>query len=438
MFVFKKALPRRTVLRGLGATVALPLLEAMVPAMTASAKTVANPPKRFGAVFVPLGERPGFWKPETVGSDFEFTPILAPIEKFREHVTVISELCDPIDGHAVTVSAWLSGTVPKKTFAEDVYSGETVDQVIARRIGQETPLPSLELATEDFTGYIGGCDTQYSCAYMNTISWSSATTPVPMEINPRVVFERMFGRPGTAAQRQQRMRTDKSILDSLVDDVKELGHELGARDLGRLNEYLDHVREIERRIQMSENAGASSLANMDAPFGIPESWEEHARLMFELAALAYEADITRVASFMMAKDASMISYTNLGISEPHHSMTHHLELTENIENLVKINTYHMTLFAEFIERLSSTPDGDGSLLDHSLILFGSGMSEANIHSRLDIPTLLIGGHSAGFKGNRHVQTAPETPFANCLLTLANIYGCERESFGTLSTGELTL
>jgi hypothetical protein len=438
MFISKKALARRTVLRGLGASVALPFLEAMVPAMTAHAQTAANPPKRFGAVFVPLGERPGFFKPDTVGADFKFTPILKPLEKFRDHVTVISEMCDPIDGHAVTVSAWLSGAEPKKTFAEDVYSGETLDQVIARQIGQETPLPSLELATEDFTGYIGGCDTQYSCAYMNTISWSSATTPAPMEINPRVVFERMFGRPGTAAQRQQRMQTDKSILDSLAEDVQDLGHGLGARDRSRLSEYLDHVREIERRIELSEKAGASSLQEVDAPFGIPESWEEHARLMFELAALAYEADITRVMSYMMAKDASMISYTNLGISEPHHSMTHHLELTENIQNLVKINTYHMMLFAEFVERLSKTPDGDGSLLDHSLILFGSGMSEANIHSRLDIPTLLVGGHSVGFKGNRHVKTAPETPFANCLLTLANIYGCERESFGTLSTGELSI
>ena len=193
-----------------------------------------------------------------------------------------------------TVSAWLSGALPKKTFAEDVYNGETVDQVIARKIGQETPLPSLELATEDFTGYIGGCDTQYSCAYMNTISWSSATTPVPMEINPRVVFERLFGRPGTAAQRQQRMQTDKSILDSLSDDVKDLERDLGTRDLGRLHEYLDHVREVERRIQLSEKAGAKSLQEVDAPFGIPEAWEEHARLMFELAALAYQADITRV------------------------------------------------------------------------------------------------------------------------------------------------
>jgi hypothetical protein len=421
-----------------GATLAGPLLDAMVPALTPTVKPAATPPTRFGAVFVPHGERPGFWTPATVGADFEFTPILKPIEKFREHVTVVSELCDPLDGHATTVSAWLSGALPKKTFAEDVYSGETVDQVIARRIGQETPLPSLELATEDFTGYIGGCDTQYSCAYMNTISWSSATTPVPMEINPRVVFERLFGRPGTATQRQQRKQTDKSILDSLADDVKDLERGLGARDLGRLQEYLTHVREVERRIEMSERAGANSVLEVDAPFGIPESWEEHARLMFELAALAYQADVTRVSSFMMAKDASMISYTNLGVSEPLHSTTHHLELPESGPNLVKFITYHMSLVAEFLDRLSSTPDGDGSLLDHSLILFGSGMSEANTHSRLNIPTLLVGGGSVGFKGNRHVQTAPETPFANCLLSLANIYGCELDKFGTLSTGEVSL
>jgi hypothetical protein len=438
MFISKKALPRRTVLRGLGATLALPLLDAMVPAMTASAQTAANPPRRFGAVFVPLGERPGFWTPATVGANFEFTPILKPLEKFRKQVTVVSELCDPLDGHATTVSAWLSGALPKKTFAEDVYNGETVDQVIARKIGRETPLPSLELATEDFTGYIGGCDTQYSCAYMNTISWSSATTPVPMEINPRVVFERLFGRPGTAAQRKQRMQTDKSILDSLTADVKDLERGLGARDLGRLHEYLEHLREVERRIELSEKSGAKSLQDVDAPFGIPEAWEEHARLMFELAALAYQADITRVLSYMMAKDASMISYTNLGISEPHHSTTHHLELPESVPNLVKINTYHMSLFAEFIERLSTTPDGDGSVLDHSLILFGSGMSEANTHSRLNIPTLLVGGSSVGFKGNRHIQTGTETPFANCLLSLANVYGCDLDRFGTLSTGELSL
>jgi hypothetical protein len=273
---------------------------------------------------------------------------------------------------------------------------------------------------------------------MNTISWSSATSPVPMEINPRVVFERLFGRPGTSAQRLQRMQTDKSILDSLSDDVKELERGLGTRDLGRLHEYLDRVREVERRIQLSEQTQANSVLTVDAPLGIPETWEEHAILMYDLAALAFQADITRVLSYMKAKDASMISYTNLGVSEPHHSTTHHLDLPESIPNLVKINTYHMSLFAKFVERLSTTPDGDGSLLDHSLILFGSGMSEANIHSRLNIPTLLVGGRAVGFKGNRHIQTAPETPFANCLLALANMFGCELDKFGTQSTGELAL
>ena len=438
MFIFKTALPRRTVLRGMGAALALPLLEAMVPAMTATAQTAANPPKRFGAVFVPLGERPGFWTPATVGLEFRVhanseagREVPRPRDRRVGVVRPARRTCD--DG---------VGVAERRDPEEDVRrgrlqrrNGRSGDR---RKIGQETPLPSLELATEDFTGYIGGCDTRYSCAYMNTISWSSATTPVPMEINPRVVFERLFGRPGTAAQRQQRRQTDKSILDSLADDVKDLERGLGARDQGRLSDYLNHVREVERRIQMSEKAGANTLLEVDAPFGIPESFEEHARLMFELAALAYQADITRVTSYMMAKDASMISYTNLGISEPHHSTTHHLELPESIPNLVKINTYHMTLFSEFIEKLSSTPDGDGSLLDHSLILFGSGMSEANIHSRLNIPTLLVGGRGVGFKGNRHIKTAAETPFANCLLTLANTYGCDLERFGTLSTGELSL
>jgi hypothetical protein len=224
MFITKLSLPRRTFLRGMGVTLALPLLESMVPALTAMAKTAAapDPTRRFGAIFVPLGERPGFWTPKTVGADFEFMPILKPIEKFRDHVTMVSELCDPLDGHATTVAAWLSGTIPKRTIAEDVHNGITIDQVIAKQIGQETVFPSLELATEDFTGYIGGCDTQYACAYMNTLSWASPTQPLPMEINPRVTFERMFGRAGTAAQRLARMQNDKSILDSVQQDVKDL------------------------------------------------------------------------------------------------------------------------------------------------------------------------------------------------------------------------
>ena len=437
MFITKKGLSRRTVLRGVGATLALPLLDAMVPAMTPVVRTAANPAKRLGIVFFPLGWREGHWIPPTIGPDFEFTPILKPLEGLREHVTLVTQLDNPLDGHAATVAPWLSGAIPKKTFAEDVYSGETVDQVIARKVGQETPLPSLELATEDFTGYVGGCDTQYSCQYMNTISWSSATTPVPMEINPRVVFERMFGRPGTREQRLRRMERDKSILDSLTDDVNELRNGLGARDTTRLNEYLEHVREVERRIQVAEKKAETSIT-ADAPVGIPEAWEEHARLMYELMALAYAADITRVVTFMKAKDASMLSYTNLGIAEPHHGMTHNLGVPGNPENLVKIHTFHVSLFAEFLERMKGTPDGDGTLLDHTLILYGSGMSEASVHSRLSIPTLLAGGALLGLKGNRHVQAPKNTPFANMLLTLANKFDCNLESFGTLSKGTVEL
>jgi hypothetical protein len=258
-----------------------------------------------------------------------------------------------------------------------------------------------------------------------------------MEINPRVVFERMFGRPGTREQRLRRMERDKSILDSLTDDVTELRSGLGARDTTRLNEYLEHVREVERRIQVAEKKAETSIT-ADAPVGIPEEWEEHARLMYELMALAYAADITRVVTFMKAKDASMLSYTNLGIAEPHHGMTHNLQVPGNPENLVKIHAFHVSLFAEFVERMKSTPDGDGTLLDHTLILYGSGMSEASVHSRLSIPTLLVGGGLFGLKGNRHVQAPKNTPFANMLLTLANKFDCNLESFGTLSKGTVEL
>src|ERR1041384_1300983 len=264
MFASKRFISRRTVLRGMGAAISLPFLEAMVPALTPTARTAANPLKRFGAVFVPLGERPGYWTPTKVGADFEFTPILKSLEPFRKSITVVSELCDPLDGHAVTVAAWLSGSVPFRTIAENVHAGTTVDQVIASKIGQDTPLPSLDLATEDFTGWIGGCDTASSCAYMNTISWKTPTTPLPMEINPRIVFERMFGRPGTRAQRLERMHEDRSILDSVREDVADLQKRIGSKDRARLNEYLDHVREIEQRIQKAEKQAANKVTVPDA------------------------------------------------------------------------------------------------------------------------------------------------------------------------------
>jgi hypothetical protein len=438
MFITKKHLSRRTILRGMGATLALPFLDAMTPALIPSARAAANPKqRRFGVAMVPLGERPGYWTPRTVGANFEFSPILKPIEGFRNHITVVSNLCNPLDGHAVSVGAWLTGAVPKRTIAEDVLAGTSIDQIIARQIGQETVYPSMELATEDFTGYIGGCDPAYSCAYMNTISWRTPTTPLPMEINPRIVFERMFGRPGTSAQRLQRMARDRSILDSIKADVTDLESGLGARDRARLSDYLENVREIERRIQRSEKQATTEVKVPDAPIGIPESFEEHALLQFDLLALALEADITRVFTYMISRDASQRVYPNLGLTEPHHSMSHHGGNEEKIANLVKLNTYHIALFAKFLEKLRSTPDGDGSLLDHSLILWGSGMSESNTHSRLDIPTMFVGGGAGLLKGNRHVQAPPQTPFSNVLLDVAVKFGAESDKYG-ISTGRLEI
>ena len=431
MFITKKALSRRTILRGMGATLALPFLEAMSPALVRA----AAPVRRFGAVFVPLGERPGFWDPKMVGAGLELAPIMKPLDAYRSHMTVVSQLCDPLDGHATTVAAWLSGAVPKRTLAEDVHAGVTVDQVIADQIGQDTPMRSLELATEDFTGWIGGCDPSYSCAYMNTISWKNATTSMPMEINPRIVFERMFGRPGTSAQRQARMATDRSILDSLLEELGGLSNGLNGRDRGRLNDYLENVREIEQRIQRAEKQSATSVEVPDAPVGIPEEFEEHAALMYDLMALAYEADITRVVTYMKSRDASQRVYPKIGVTEPHHAMSHHGNNPEKMANLVKVNTHHVSLFATFVQKLASTPDGEGTLLDHSLILYGSGMSESDTHSRLNIPTLLVGKGAGLVKGNNHIVAPKETPMANFLLDLANKFGNESNSFG-ISTGRL--
>jgi hypothetical protein len=434
MFITKKHLSRRAVLRGMGATLALPFLSAMSPALIPTAKTAANPrQRRFGVAMVPLGERPGYWNPKKVGSDFDFSPILKPLEPFRNHITVVSNLCNPLDGHAVSVGAWLTGAVPKRTIAEDVLAGTSIDQVVATQIGQETVFPSMELATEDFTGYIGGCDPAYSCAYMNTLSWRNPTTPLPMEINPRIVFERMFGRPGTAAQRLERMAKDRSILDSIKADVADLENGLGKRDRVRLSDYLENVREIERRIQRAEKQATTEVKVPDAPIGVPESFEEHAMLQFDLLALAFEADITRVFTYMISRDASQRVYPNLGLSEPHHSMSHHGGNEEKIANLVKVNTYHISLFGKFLDKLRSTKDGDGTLLDNSLIMWGSGMSESNTHSRLDIPTMFVGGGAGLMKGNRHIQAAPQTPFSNVLLDLAQKFGAQSDKYG-ISTG----
>ena len=433
-FLTGKRVSRRQILRGVGAGLALPLLDAMVPAGRAFAQEIVAP-KRFGAVFIPHGERPGFWNPATVGAGFEPSVILQPLKPHLRELTVVSQLANPISGHGVTVASWLSGTVPKRTVAEDVRAGKTIDQVIADKIGTDTVFKSVEAATEDFTGYIGGCDPGYACAYFNTLAWRSETEPLPMEINPRNLFERLFGRPGTAAQRLERMRTGRSILDSVEEDLARLQRDVGAQDRARLDDYLDHVRETEEQIARAELKAGGDTHIPDAPVGIPDSFAKHVELQFELIALAYEADLTRVFTFMMSRDVTQRTYPEIGITEPHHALSHHQGNEEHQKQLVKLNTYHITLFEKFIARLASTPDGDGTLLDNSMVLWGSGMSESNNHERTDLPSLLVGGF--GGRGSLHVQAAPETPIANLMLSLGQHFGVEMDSFG-ISTGTVAI
>jgi len=430
-----KAISRRHVLRGVGAGIALPLLDAMFPAGRALAQAAATPPRRFGVVFVPHGERPGFWTPAQVGRNVELSTILEPLAPYRDHVTVVSQLANPIAGHGVSVASWLSGSIPKRTTAEDVRAGVTIDQLIARQIGSDTVFRSLEAATEDFTGYIGGCDPAYACTYSNTLSWASATEPLPMEINPRSLFERLFGRPGTVEQRIQRLATGRSILDSVGQDVTALLHEVGPGDRARLEDYLDNVRTTEQQIERAERQAEIELDIPDAPVGIPTLFADHVGLQFDLLKLAWTADMTRVFTFMMSRDITQRVYPEIGITEPHHAMSHHGGNEEMKANLVKLNVYHMTLFEKFIAGLAATADGDGSLLDHSMLLFGSGMSESNNHEPTDLPTLLVGGFNG--RGSRHIETAPETPIANFMLAVGQHFGVEMDNFG-ISTGSVDL
>ncbi len=438
MFITRNSLSRRAVLRGMGASLALPFLDAMVPAATALARTAAAPALRFGAVFIPMGERPGFWTPKTGGAGFEFSPILKPHQTLRDSLVVISGLGRPAGGaHAVSTATWLTGSSPKRTEAEDFLAGISLDQVIAGKIGGETVFPSLEISTEDQAGYIGACDVGYSCTYMSTISWKGATTPLPMERNPRVVFERLFGRPGTVAERVARMKGDQSILDSVREDVASLQRDLGARDRVRLTEYLDHVREIEQRIERAEKQATSDITIPEAPVGIPPTFEEHVHLMFELMAVAYETDLTRVFSFMLNREASQLVFPSIGINEPWHHISHHGNDPEKLSALVKINTWQIGLFGKFLQRLKDTPDGDGSLLDHSVILWGSGMSDSNSHSAIDVPLLLAGKGAGRLKGDRHIAAPRATPLANAMLDIAHKYGAEIEKLG-VSTGTLDI
>src|SRR5215469_3771939 len=373
MFLSKKWLSRRTILRTTGSTVALPFLDAMVPAFGPLAKAAAKPRMRFGVVYVPNGAIMQEFTPKQAGAGFEFTPILKPLEPFRDSLAVVTNLTrshpgSQVGDHAVSAAGFLTGVWPKRTEAEDVLANTTIDQIVAQQIGQDTPLPSIEVATEDFTGYVGGCSPGFSCAYLNTISWSTPTTPLPMETNPRTVFERIFGEPGGAQERAARVQKERSILDSIAEESNDLRRGLGPRDRARLSEYLDNIREIERRIQQAEAHGLGSGAAPDAPIGIPDSFEEHVGLMFDLLAAAWQADITRVFTFMMSRELSQRTYPQIGVTEQHHSVSHHLNNPEKMAQVVKINTYYVQFFARFLDKLRATKDGEGSLLDQSLIV----------------------------------------------------------------------
>jgi hypothetical protein len=443
MIVTKKHLPRRAFLRGItGTAIALPLLDSMIPALTAQTKTAGAPKLRLSFIYVPHGAVMDKWTPVGDGTDWEISPILQPVEKFRRQLVVVSGLANKAaesqgDGggdHARSGPSFLSGVHPKRTEGEDIRAGKTIDQIAAEKIGQDTPLPSLELGTED-TGLVGVCDVGYSCAYMNSIAWRTPSSPLPMEINPRVVFERLFGDGSNTAERLKRKKEDRSILDSVTSEVAKLNAGLGSRDRNTVREYLDNVREIERRIQRAEKQASSDLEVPDTPIGVPESFDEHAKLMYDLQALAFQADITRVTTFMLARDLSQRTFPQIGVPEPHHTVSHHGNNPAQIAKLAKINTYHAGLLAYFLDRLSKTQDGDGNLLDHSMILYGSSMSNPNEHNHFPLPLLVAGGGCGQLKGGRHLKFPERTPMSNLLLSILEKSGIPMNTLGD-STGKL--
>ena len=444
-FITKKHLSRRTFIRGMGVGLSLPLLESMVPAQTPLAKTAANPQIRLGLCFMPHGAVMAQWTPAEAGA-LKLSPVLAPLEPHRDRVVVISNLAHQMAGpqgpgdnggdHTRCPAVYLNGVHPKRTDGADIRAGATIDQIAAQKIGQDTLLPSLELAIEDYSGLVGSCDVGFSCTYMNTISWRTPTTPMPMEINPRVVFDRMFGDGATAEERLRRIESQRSILDAVTGQIRRLQGGLGTNDRNRVAEYLDTVREIERRIQLSEKQSKSNLDVPASPSGIPDEWEEHMKLMLDLMTVAFQADITRISTFMMAREVSYRTFPKIGISEAFHPASHHQNNAARLEALARINTYHVTFLAYLLERLKNAPDGDGSLLDHSLILYGGAMSNSNVHNHSPLPVLVAGGAAGRMKGGRHLKYPENTPMANLLMTILEKAGIPQESVGD-STGFLS-
>ena len=443
MMIKKLSLPRRTFLRGLGATVALPLLDAMVPALTAEARTAAAPVRRLGFIYIPNGAVMQEWTPAETGPGFALSRILQPLEPYRGQLTVVSGLAhgqaEPLgDGngeHSRASSTWLNGVHPKQTEGSDVRAGTTADQLAAQHIGRDTPLPSLELAI-DLDGLVGNCENGYSCVYLNTVAWRSPTTPLPMENNPRVVFERLFGDGGTTEQRVAEMRRDRSILDSVTDDLANLERSIGKGDRARLDQYLDSIRALERRITLSEAQSADAeLPDLARPVGIPDNFEDHVRLMYDLVSLAWQADITRVFTFMLGRELGGRTYPHLGVPDPHHGLSHHRNDPEKLDKLARINTYHVGLFTHLLDSLRGAPDGAGSVLDHSMVMYGGGLGDSNDHAHFDLPEIVVGGGAGRLKGGRHLVYPKDTPVNNLLVSMLDKVGVSAGNFGD-ATGRI--
>ena len=433
MIITKKALARRTFLRGLGATLALPLLDAMVPSMTALASTAARPVNRLGFCYIPMGSNIAHWTPPGVGKITELSSTLSSLEPVLDKITVVSNLelkeAYSTGNHATANAGFLSAARARMTEGTDYELATTVDQIAAQEIGGDTPLPSLEMAMDLLTN-VGSCDNGFACVYQNNLSWSSPTTPLPAEAHPRMVFERLFGDGGSPEERREELRRDASILDWVNDDIASLRSKLGPGDRSKVSQYLDTIREVERRIQRAEQQTTdAALPDLDRPVGVPADYGDHAKLMFDLQVLALQGDVTRVITFQLAREASTRTYPQVGVPDPHHPTSHHAKDPEKMAKLAKINAYHVSLFAYFVEKLKSTDDGEGCLLDNTTYLFGSGMGNPDVHDHSNLP-IVVAGRGAGKLGaGYHIKYKEPTPLANLHLTLLHHMGVRVDRFG---------
>jgi uncharacterized protein DUF1552 len=451
MIITKQCLPRRTFLRGLGTAIGLPLLEGMIPALARATETAAKPAARLSFVYVPNGiiDLHGEWTPKSEGAGFEITQILEPLAPFRDHLLVLSGLAHPeahlLPGegggdHSLASASFLTGVHPNKTGGANLRNGISLDQIVAKELGKQTQLASLEIGL-DPTNIAGTCESGFACAYSNTLSWRSATTALPMEDHPRAVFENLFGDSNSTdpKERLARIRSQRSLLDFVTEDVADVMSSVGQSDRSKITEYLDAIRDVERRIQLAEQQSSRKLPVVDRPTGgIPATFEEHAKLMFDLQVLAYQCDLTRVTTFMMGHEQTTRTYPEIGVPDSHHPLTHHDGDPDKIAKVIRINLFHTKLLAYFLDKLRSTPDGDGSLLDHSLILYASGLSDGNMHLHDNLPVLLAGGAACQLKGGRHLRYPAGTPMPNLYLTMVDMIGVPVGSLGTSSTGKLDL